>query len=168
ARLRIDLLKQLVAREKAGRSSMILDQLEQYTKIIEAMDTVADDALRRKVDLTLGMQKVVPLQEAMLGELKRIEEAQPKDLARYDFVLKTAIETTQDSLELGQGDLAQRGRAVAEKDATQRKEREAMMTTADKEQKAEAEKKSGEAERKTGRRPPTLLKKGEKPKEQQD
>lgn len=168
ARLRIDLLKQLVAREKAGRSSMIHDQLEQYTKIIEAMDTVADDALRRKVDLTLGMQKVVPLQEAMLGELKRIEEAQPKDLARYDFVLKTAIETTQDSLELGQGDLAQRGRAVAEKDATQRKEREAMMTTADKEQKAEAEKKSGEAERKTGRRPPTLLKKGEKPKEQQD
>ena len=162
ARLRIDLLKQLVAREKSGRSSMIHDQLEQYTKIIEAMDTVADDALRRKVDLTLGMQKVVPLQEAMLGELKRIEEAQPKDLARYDFVLKTAIETTQDSLELGEGDLAQRGRAVAEKDATQRKEREALMTVADKEQKAEAEKKSGEAERKSGRRPPTLLKKGEK------
>lgn len=164
ARLRIDLLKQLVAKEKAGRSSMIHDQLEQYTKIIEAIDTVADDALRRKVDITLGMQKVVPVQENMLGELKRIEESQPKDLARYDFVLKTAIETTQDSLELGQSDLVTRGKAVADRDTTQRKEREALMTTADKEQKAEAEKKSGETERK-GRRPPTLLKKGERPKD---
>lgn len=165
ARLRVDLLKQLVAKEKTGRSSMIHDQLEQYTKIIEAIDTVADDALRRKVDVSLGLKKVVELEETMLAELKRIEEAQPKDLARYDFVLKTAIETTQDSLELGQGDLATRGRAIAEKDATQRKEREAAMTTADKEQKVEAEKKSGEAERKGGRRPPTLLKKGERPKD---
>jgi len=161
AQLRLELLRQLLSKEKAGRSLMIHDQLDQYTKIIEAIDTVADDALKRKSDLALGMAEVVKAEKAMLAELEKISASEPKDMARYEYVLKSAIETTQDSLELGEQDLATRGRGVIERDATQRKEREALLTPEDKKQRDDAERKSGEAERKT-KKAPTLKKKGEK------
>ncbi len=162
AKQRLDLLKQLFAKEKPGRSILIYNQLDQYTKIIEAIDTVADDALRRKLDLTLGITEVAKAEEKMLAELQKFSASEPKDISRYEFVLKTAIEVTQDSLEISQQDLKDRGRNVAEREAARTKEREALLTTEDKKEKAEAEKKSGETERK-GRKAPTLRKKGEVP-----
>jgi hypothetical protein len=161
AKLRLDLLKQLLGREKAGRSIMIHDQLEQYTKIVEAIDVVADDALAKKRDITLGIGEVAKQQKLWLAQLEGIGESEPKDLGRYEFVLKTAIETTQDSLELSEQDLASRTKGVTERDAAQRKEREAMMTPEDKKQRAEVERKTGDAERKT-KKAPTLKRKGEK------
>ena len=162
AKLRLDLLKQLMSKEKAGRSIMIHDQLDQYTKIIEAIDTVADDALRRKVDVTAGIADLAKAEKLMLIELEKMNEAQPKDLARYEFALKAALEATQDSLELTEQDLQTRGRTAIERQATEKKEREALLTPEDKKLKDEGEKKSGEAERKTARKAPTLKKKGEK------
>jgi len=159
---RLDLLKQLFAKEKPGRSILIYNQLDQYTKIIEAIDVVADDALRRKLDLTLGITEVAKAETKMLAELEKFAASEPKDVARYEFVLKTAIETTQDSLEISQQDLKDRSRTVSERDVTQRKERDALLTTEDKKEKEAAEKKSGETERKT-RKAPTLRKKGEVP-----
>ncbi len=162
AKQRLDLLKQLFAKEKAGRSILIYNQLDQYTKIIEAIDTVADDALRRKLDLTLGITEVAKSEAKMLAELQKFSASEPKDLSRYEFVLKAAIEVTQDSLEISQQDLKDRGRTVAEREVSIKKEREALLSTEDKKEKAEAEKKSGETERKT-RKAPTLRKKGEVP-----
>ena len=162
AKLRLDLLKQLFAKEKAGRSILIYNQLDQYTKIIEAIDIVADDALRRKLDLTLGITEVAKAEEKMLAELQKFSASEPKDISRYDFVLKNAIEVTQDSLEISKTDLKDRGRNVAEREVAIKKEREALLSTEDKKEKAEAEKKSGETERKT-RKVPTLRKKGEVP-----
>ena len=162
AKLRLDLLKQLFAKEKPGRSILIYNQLDQYTKIIEAIDIVADDALRRKLDLTLGITEVAKAQEKMLAELQKFSASEPKDISRYDFVLKNAIEVTQDSLEISKTDLKDRGRNVAEREVAIKKEREALLSTEDKKEKAEAEKKSGETERK-GRKVPTLRKKGEVP-----
>ena len=162
AKQRLDLLKQLFAKEKAGRSILIYNQLDQYIKIIEAIDTVADDALRRKLDLTLGITEIAKAEEKMLAELQKFSASEPKDISRYGFVLKSAIEVTQDSLEISQQDLKDRGRTVTERDTALRKEREALLTTEDKKEKAEAEKKSGETERKT-RKAPTLRKKGEVP-----
>lgn len=161
AKLRLDLLKQLLSKEKAGRSILIHEQLDQYTKIIEAIDTVVDDALRRKADLSLGIVEVAKAEKLMLLELERINELQPKDLARYEFALKSAVETTQDSLELTEQDLQTRGRTAIERQATEKKEREALLTPEDKKLKEESEKKSGEADRKT-KKAPTLKRKGEK------
>ena len=41
----------------------------------------------------------------MVTRLEKIRDAKPKDLARYEFALNDAIDTTQDSLELNQADL---------------------------------------------------------------
>src|SRR5713226_7674161 len=50
ARLRLELVKQAMAVEKPGRSKSIHNNLEDYSKIIEAMDAVIDDGLARKLD----------------------------------------------------------------------------------------------------------------------
>ena len=84
----MDQVDQLVAKEKAGRSVLIHDLLEDYTKIINAIDTVADDALRRKVALNLGMAATVESEKAMLARLQKIQNSNPSDIARYDYVLE--------------------------------------------------------------------------------
>jgi hypothetical protein len=94
----------------------------------------------------------------MLTRLQKIRDAKPKDLARYEFVLADAIDTTQDSLELNQADLPGRAATVAAKEAKEKEERLATMTPAEvKERKAE-EKKTA-APKKKG---PTLMRPGEK------
>src|SRR3954453_17130612 len=53
ARQRVDLLQQMFTSQKPGRSALIHDTLDDYTKIIDAIDTVTDDALKRKVAVEL-------------------------------------------------------------------------------------------------------------------
>lgn len=163
ARQRVELVRQLVAKEKPGRSAMIHETLDDYTKIIEAIDTVSDDALRRKLPIDEGMTAVAKAEKEMLDLLKKIEESKPKDFARYEFALKQAIETTEDSLDLTAQDLKERSAAVTERDAKEKKEREAVMQPKDLEEKRAAEKKTAETEQK--RKAPTLRRKGEVPAE---
>jgi hypothetical protein len=157
AQQRLDQLQQLLSKEKAGRSSLAHDLLEDYTKIIEAIDTVADDALKRKVDMELGMKFVADAEKEMLGSLQKIEQAKPKDLARYDFALKQAIETTQDSADLSAEDLNQRAKEVLTKAKKDKDELETMMNPKEVEAKKAAAKKEAESTRKA----PTLRRKGE-------
>jgi hypothetical protein len=159
AKQRLDQLDQLLAREKPGRSGLAHDLLDDYTKIIEAIDTVTDDALKRKVVIDEGFKAVLDTQKSMLEQLKKIRDAKPKDIARYEFALDQAIETTQDSLELGEQDLKERAHEVIAREAQEKKEREAIMRPEDLKARQEFEKKETEQKRKA----PTLRRKGELP-----
>jgi hypothetical protein len=162
ARQRVDLVEQLVSKDKPGRSALIHDMLDQYTSIIDAIDTVADDALQRKFTIKEGIAAVAEEEKKMLDVLKKIDASEPKDLARYKFSLDQAIETTKDSLELSMEDLGARAAEVEAKEQREEKKIESMMQSKDVEAKRIAEKKEEEQKKKV----PTLYRKGEKPKEQ--
>ncbi len=162
ARQRLALLEQFLGKEKPGRSAMIHDTLEQYTHIIEAIDTVSDDALVRKLPLEIGMKEVATAETEMLAKLQKIEEAAPKDLARYEFALKNAIDTTTDSKELSEEDLHTRGTELATEEKKEKQDRKALASAEDKKAKNSPEDKPGVIKA-TGRKPPTLYKPGEKP-----
>jgi len=165
ARQRLDLLRRMFASQKPGRSALIHDTLEDYSKIIEAIDVVTDDGLKRKAEVDLGVAEVVHAEKEMLPVLKKFLESQPKDISRYEFSLKLAIETTSDSLELAQEDLADRFEAVHAQAEKEKKEIEAVTQPKDLEEKKAEEKKASTDEKK--RKPPTLLRPGEQVGKQQ-
>ncbi len=109
AKLRVNLVKNLLGKDKTGRSILIHDTLEDYSKILDAIDTVADAAAASKTDIKLGLAAVATVEKQLLPVLKQIQENHPKDLERYQFALTQAIETTSDSLDLAQEDLGKRG-----------------------------------------------------------
>ncbi len=159
ARQRLDLIRQALASEKPGRSSLVHDTLEDYEKIIEAIDIVIDDALRRKLPVEEGIKTVAAAEKEFVQILAKIEESKPKDLPRYEFALSQARETTQDSLDLALEDVQERSADVAAKEEREKKEVEALMQPKDLEEKRAAEKKSTSEEQK--RKAPSLLRKGE-------
>lgn len=165
ARQRLDQVRSLLAKDKAGRSILIHDALDDYSNIIDAIDTVADDALKRNLDIKAGLSSVASIEAEMLSALKKVEEGDPKDLPRYKFVLTQAIETTSDSLDLAKEDVATRATNAKAKEAKQDKELESLMQPKDLEAKKAAEKQKAEQEKKQ-RKAPTLRRKGEVPQNQ--
>jgi hypothetical protein len=157
AKQRLDLIQQAISQEKAGRSKLLHDLLEDYTSVIEAIDTVTDDALKRSVDMSLGVAAVVESEKEMLAQLEKVRDSQPKDLARYQFALDQAIDTTRDSQEMAAQDLKERAHEVLAKEKESKKEREASMDERQLETKRAEEKKETEQKRKV----PTLRRKGE-------
>src|SRR5579871_4716777 len=94
AKQRLDQVKQLLSKNKPGRSALIHDLLEDYANIIDALDTVAEDSIKRKKGLGEGIVKVRDGEKTMLADLQKIQDSSPKDLERYEFVLKGAIDST--------------------------------------------------------------------------
>jgi hypothetical protein len=173
AKLRVDLVRNMLGKEKPGRSILIHDALEEYSKILDAIDTVADAASGSKTDIHLGLAAVAAAEKTTLPMLKQVAENRPKDLERYEFALTQAIETTADSLDLAEEDLSKRAGEVEERQAAQKKAAQAQMAPIEKEgqQAGDAQKKAEEdkaAEQKPAedakpkRKPPTLLRPGEK------
>ena len=158
ALLRLDEIEQLIASNRAGRAAFNHDLLEDYGHIIEAMDSVADDALRRKISIDTGVTALTGSEKDMVTRLEKIRDAKPKDLARYEFALSDAIDTTQDSLELNQADLPGRAASVAAKEAKEKQERLATMTPAEAADRKAEDKKAAPPKKKA----PTLLRPGEK------
>jgi hypothetical protein len=159
ARQRMDLLDQYLAKEKPGRSLFIHNTLEDYSKIIEAIDSVSDDALRHSLPLDKGLVAVAAAEKEFLDKLNKIQESAPNDLERYKFVLEAAIDATSDSRQLALEDSGKRGSALSAADAKEKKEREALMSS-----KEVADRKKGtqkEADQK--KKIPSLYRPGEKP-----
>jgi hypothetical protein len=158
ALLRLDEIEQMIASSKPGRAVFIHDLLEDYGHIIEATDAVADDALRRKLSIDTGVTTLSASEKDMVTRLQKIRDAKPKDLARYEFALSDAIDTTQDSLELNQADLPGRAASVAAKEAKEKQERLATMTPAEAADRKAEDKKAAPPKKKA----PTLMRPGEK------
>ena len=167
AQLRMEMLKQSLASTKAGRSIFIHDTLEDLTRVIEAIDTVSDDAIRRKVDIDLGLAQVIQAEKLIAEELKKVIDAPPKDFARYKFTLEQAVETLQDSTELASQDLTSRSAELAQHDKRAKAERDEigsetdLKTAGQKVAKKEADKSA------PAKKAPTLRRKGEVPPDKQ-
>src|SRR5665213_4014486 len=70
AKQRIDQLQQQIARDKKGRSVIVRQLLEDYAQIIDAIDTVSDDALKRKADISLSMPAVAAQERIFVALLQ--------------------------------------------------------------------------------------------------
>ena len=160
AKQRVDLVKNLLGKEKAGRSLMVHDALEDYSKILDAIDDVADDALLHKAEVKLGLDAVASVEKQTLPVLQKIQSNPPKDIARYDFALKQAIETTQDSLSGAQQDVAERGKDVEAREAREKKELGDLTAPVDGEKKPADDQKS-DTDQPKKKKAPTLKRPGE-------
>src|SRR5437762_7148966 len=83
AKERMDLVKNLLSKDKPGRSLMIHDALEDYAKILDAIDSVADAAAAKHTDIRQGLTVVATTGKMIMPELKKIQASVPKDLERY-------------------------------------------------------------------------------------
>jgi hypothetical protein len=157
ARQRMDLVKSLISRDKPGRSVLIHDALDDFAKILDAIDDVADDALAHGKDLRSGMLAVSNCDREALPVLRKIKDSHPKDFDRYDFVLETAMETASDNMMQADGDLHERGLDVQARENREKKATEKTETRAEKEAAAKAE-----ADQANKPKVPTLYRPGEK------
>jgi hypothetical protein len=155
---RLNLVEQLLKNNKPGRSLLIHDALDDYSQIIDAIDTVGDDAIRRKLPIDKGEVDVVKSEKEFLAKLNQVEPANPPDISRYQFVLQQAIDATGDSLGLSQQNIGQRTSEIVAQDTKEEKQRETMMRPSE-----VAEKKKAEAaEQEKKKKQPTLYRPGEK------
>ena len=156
ARQRLDQFQQLLKKDKKGRSLETRDILEDYTGILDAMDNVVDDALRRRLPLKDGLGAVLGAERKFLDQLQKVEEAPPPDIESFDVALKEAIAATQDGIEASKVDPGSRTAELKRKDEAEKKQ----VQTVDKSEAGGQN--APTTPTKPARKPPTLLRPGEK------
>jgi hypothetical protein len=165
ARQRVDQFEKLVAKPKKGRSGEARELLDDYSRIMDAIDNVSDDALKHKAALTEGPTAVTTAEKKFLTQLQKIKDNPPSDFGLYAVALDEAISATNDSLELATGDLSKRAVELTAEDKKTKKQVEDMISAEDnKGHPVDESKKTVQAsteDAKPKRKPPTLLKPGE-------
>jgi hypothetical protein len=159
AKERVDLVRNLISKDRPGRSLLIHNALDDYAQILDAMDDVIDDALVRAVDLKKGIEALERVETDTLSSLRRIQETKPKDLESYSYSLEQAIETASDSLDSARDPHA-RAADVAAREAKEKRDRAAAMAPADGSPNKSAAKKAEDQDQKKA---PTLMRPGERP-----
>ncbi len=159
ARQRMDLLQQYLAKDKPGRSIFIHNTIEDYSKIIEAIDSVSDDALRHNRPIDKAGPALVDAEKEFVTSLQKIEDSQPRDLDRYKFVLEDAVNTTSDSRELAMEDAKKRTGDLQAQDTKQKQERDALMPSKE----VSERKKDADQQEQPKKKVPSLYRPGEKP-----
>lgn len=164
---RLDQIQSMLAKNRAGRSGEIRQLLQDYTSIVDAIGTVSDDALARKLDITTAPAVITNGEKKFLDQLNKMQSSAPSDLEMYSFELKDAIEATSDSLDAAGEDLGVRGKEVNARVDAERKQVEQVNAA---ERKAgldpaagSEEEKAADAVTKPARKAPTLYRPGEKP-----
>ena len=156
ARARVDLVKNLLSRDKPGRSVLIHNALEDYGRILDAVDNVVDDALAHKRDVASGLNAVSNPEIAAASMLRKIQASRPKDLDRYDFVLRDAISDTEDTIAMAREDLGERALDLEARQKEEKKEIQANKSDAQKAADPTAQPAQDQP------KPPTLYRPGEK------
>jgi hypothetical protein len=165
ARQRLDQLQRLLEKEKKGRSLSVRELLEDYSSIIDAIDTVSDDALKRGLDIGEGTVAVTTSEKRFLAQLQKIKDRNPADIDLYDVALKEAIASTSDSIDLASEDASSRGAKLSAEDKQAKEDAEKTLAAEDSKGKPPDETKTADAKAaddKPKRKPPTLLRPGEK------
>jgi len=162
ARQRIDQLQRLLSKEKKGRSAEARELLEDYGAIIDAIDTVTDDALKRGADAAEGTSAVVAAEKRFLGQLQQIKDRNLPDVDLYSVALREAIASTSDSIDQAAEDATGRGAKLAEADKRKKQEAEETLAAEDRKGKPPEEAKDGGKPADVAKSP-TLLRPGEKP-----
>jgi hypothetical protein len=162
ARQRMDLIQQYLAKDKPGRSIFIHNTIEDYSKIIEAIDSVSDDALRHNRPIDKASPILADAEKEFVASLQKIEDSEPRDLDRYKFVLEDAINTTTDSRELAMEDAKKRTGDLQAGDAKEKQERDALMPSKE----VTDRKKDADQQEQPKKKIPSLYRPGEKPKDQ--
>jgi len=170
ARQRMDQLQRLLTKEKKGRSAEARELLEDYAGIIDAIDTVSDDALQRGVDIAEGTAAVKTAEKRFVAQLQQIKDRNLSDVDLYNVALTEAIEGTNDSMDLASQDPTARGAKLSAEDQKAKKEAEDAVAAEDRKGKpaepgATTDVAKSDDQTKPRRKPPTLLKPGEKPPE---
>src|SRR4051794_14480794 len=78
AKQRMDVVQQYLAKDKPGRSIFVHNGLEDYNKIIEAIDAVSDDALKHNHPIDKGMVAVLNAEKEFLDQLNKIHDSEPR------------------------------------------------------------------------------------------
>jgi hypothetical protein len=166
ARQRLDQLQRLLEKEKKGRSLTARELLEDYANIIDAIDTVSDDALKRGIDITEGTVVVTGSEKRFLDQLQKIQDRNLADVDLYAVALKEAIAGTSDSMDLAKEDTVARGAKLNAEDKKAKEDAEKTLAAEDSKGKSDQAATDQEAKKtdddKPKRKPPTLLRPGEK------
>ncbi|MBI3210321.1 MAG: hypothetical protein HYZ37_15660 [Candidatus Solibacter usitatus] len=157
ARQRLGMVEQLLSKDKAGRSAQIHEALGEYSKIIDAIDTVSDDALRRRKPIDQATPLVAKAEKEFQTRLEKMKLSKARDFSRWEDALSTAIENTSFSIELAEMDAKDRGRDLQTKDAREKQTREEALSSKELAEKKAEEKKEDAPKKKA----PTLMRKGE-------
>lgn len=162
AALRLEMVEQLRETPEAGRAGRIHRALEEYGRIVEAIDDVIDDALLRGRKLEDALEGLMEAEGRFAARLEALAGAEQEDAWRYEFVLEDAIAITRDSMELLAEDLGDRQRTVALQEEAARRRQEASMAPERRQEVRQEREAEAAAAQERERKRPSLLRPGEK------